>query len=433
MVLILSLPMTALAQAKPKLIFKEGDTLRLNSDGKKMVDVTLTLLVPKDRDTANNKKNYAIQDSLKNGTLLIRLDKSSNADDSKISLSQKTEFKMDLLEMQNMFFYTLRVPRDSLDDKTVVLTISAKNSKGFVVSGLEKKFVIYIKPLVPDTLSSNGKYEWWFHAGTNFDVFDGVKAQEFFFRANVFFRISDKFYGQTAFYKNRYFGDGQNNDENLNFNTVKRPVGFGDSLTVLTSGRYKRTTKQTTDPLAWQLDLLYKIKEDQNSSFFLSGGWDISTTTVRVENSYTYLDTTFRVQTSRPDTIRGANNFGTTNFPGSLKYQKPAYNFNIGFMWIYNDDTVNIKSQLTAGMSSFTNLTYVEETRNYIRYNFEGKVSPYLQMRIIGTYKPLGVSFGMESFIRKAEYPAFNFTLSKAFDLRKLVSNFTPVSALKVK
>jgi len=432
-ILLSLLPLFINAQSKPKILIKEGDTLRLASTSKKMVDATITFLVPTDRDTTNKKKNFFIQDSLKKGKLLVELDqKATTADRSKIALPVKSEFEIDTLKKQNEFRYTIRVPRDSLDDRQVVLNITAKDAKGKLINQTSKKFIIYIKPLISDTLGGSDKLELWFHTGTNFDLFNGVKAQEFFFRANMLLKITGRFYAQVAFYKNRYFLDGQNNEEVLTFNSVKQPVQFGETLYTFTSGTYKRSTKQTTDPLAWQLDALYKITDDKNSNFFLSGGWDISTTTVSIENSYTYLDTTFRLQTSKPDTLPGSKNFGTTNFPRSFKYDKPSYNFNVGFMWIFNDETLNVKTQLVGGISSYSNLLYRQETKGGTQMLFEAKSEVYLQTRVMATYKPLGISFGMESFMRKSDVPAFNFTLSKAFDLKKLVSNFTPVSGLKI-
>ena len=424
-----------MGQTPPKVYFKEGKTLRVVSGLSELVEGTLTIVVPADQDTSNNSRDYADQSTLRGGKLVVSLIPSeTTADLAKLKFNVQNEFAIgqDLRKPQE-FKFSMILPRDSLDDRIVTLSLKAINHAGTALSIPIGKITVYIKPRDTDTLSTSENLEFWFHVGTNFDLFDGVKAQEFFFRTNVLFRIRDRFYGQTAFYKNRYFQDGKQNEENLVFNSIKPPAQFGDTLYTMTSGRYRRSSSQTTDPLAWQFDMLHKITESESSNFFLSAGWDISTSTVTIENNYTFIDTTFRLQTARPDTVRGSNNFGTSSFPASFSYRKPTYNFNVGFMWIYNDEDVNIKTQLVGGIGKFVNLLSVYETKaSGTRYVFKSLTSPYLQMRMMATYKPLGLSFGLESFIKSTEVPAFNFTVSKAFDLRSFISNLTPVTSLKL-
>lgn len=430
--LIAGFPFFGKSQGKPKLFFKEGDTLRIESNSTISPEATVTIVVPKDKDTTN-KDDIPKQDTLKGGKIVIELDKqNSSIEWSKVKLPITNEFTLDALTEKHEFPYALTVPRHAKDDKFLNLILHAKDSSGNEIKDLSKKITVYIKTLSADTLRSSRLYEFWFLAGTNFDLFDGVKAQEFFFRANTLFRISDKFLGQIAFYKNRYY-TVDTTSGTLPFTTVKRP-SLGDSLYTLTAANYRRTTRQTIDPLALQFDLLYKLTSDSVSNFFATVGFDISTTSVTIKNDYNYSDTSLFLRTSKPDTVKGYNNFGTTAFPESISYKRPTYNFNVGFMWILNESEVNIKAQLTAGLSNYTNLLSFYQSKGAgIIYNFEPKKNiAYIQMRMFATYKPLGISFGLESFIRKNEVPAFNFTLSKAFDIRGFIRNFTPVSGLKL-
>lgn len=436
LLLLAVLPLSVFCQSKPTVFFKQGDTLRLRSNSKKHIDTTLTIVVPKNKDSTD-KHNIIKQDSILKGKLVVEVDRknstllASAALAASVKLPLNNEFDLDSLKQQKEFTYAVSVPRDLQDDKTLVLLLHVKNAAGKEIDSPFKKLVIYIKPFAEDSLTQGRNYELWFLTGTNFDLFDGVKAQEFFFRSNAFFKISGNFYGQVAFYKNRYY-TLDTSSGSLPFSSIQRPT-LGDSLYTMTSGNYRRTTKQTIDPLALQLDVLYKLTDHTESNFFVTAGLDYSTIAVSINNKYEVLDTSFYLRTSRPDTVKGYNNYGTTVFPQSISYKKPNYNLNLGFMWILNEDDVNIKTHLTAGVSSYATLvSYYQSRGSGMIYNYESRKDIYLQMRMYATYKPFGICFGMESFIRKTEVPAFNFTLSKAFDLKKLASNLTPVSGLKL-
>lgn len=427
--LLIASPIIVFSQNKPKIFFKEGDSLRLESNNKQTLDATITVIVPKNRDTTD-KKDIPNQDTIINGKVIIQLDEeNSTVSLSKVKLPVSNEFSLDSLKEKKEFPYQITIPRDSKDDKTLIFSYIVKNSKGEEIKGFSKRIIIYVKPYKSDTLRN---YELWFMTGTNFDLFDGVKAEEFFFRANSLFRITDKVYGQVAFYKNRY-NTIDTSSGSTPFSSIKSP-NLGDSLYTMTSGNFRRTTSQTIDPLALQFDVLYKLTNNEESNFFATAGFDFSTTTVSINNKYNFLDTSFYLKTSKPDTVRGYNNFGTTSFPESISYKKPNYNLNVGFMWILNEDEVNIKAHFTAGFSNYATLiTYYQSRGAGIIYNYESKKDIYVQMRMFATYKPLGLCFGLESFIRQNEVPAFNFTLSKAFDIKGFIKNFTPVSGLKIK
>jgi hypothetical protein len=430
-VLILSSFLLVNAQGKPKAYFKHDKVLREKSSSNKSPNITIVITVPKDKDSSD-KNNPAVQDSLKKGKVIINANNSkSTVDLSNTRLPVQNEFTLDTLAKENVFNYVISVPRDLKDDKVLVLDLSAKTEKGDTIKSINESITILVKPLGSDTLTSNRNFEFWFFTGTNFDLFDGVKAEEFYFRANTLFRITDRFAGQIAFSRNRYYTVDSTTSTGT-FNSRTPPTQFGDSLHTLSSGTYRRTGSQTTDPVGLQLDFLFKLTEDTVSNFFTTVGFDFSRLTVNLNNTYTY-DTTYRLRTSRPDTVFGINNFGNTVLPSSYSYKKPLYNISVGLMWILDESEVNIKAQLTAGWSKYLDLISITQTKgNGTVYRFEEKGDPYMQLRMFATYKPLGISFGMETYIRRYSVPAFNFTLSKAFDIRGFIKNFTPVTGLKL-
>ncbi|MBB1643044.1 hypothetical protein A9970_03630 [Sphingobacterium sp. UME9] len=153
---------------------------------------------------------------------------------------------------------------------------------------------------------------------------------------------------------------------------------------------------------------------------------------MKIKNSYN-LDTVAHWRTSQPDTIKQFNMYGSTRLPPSIEYQKAVSNVNLGFMWILNAKDVNIKAHLTTGLSSYSNLISIRQSKSgSINYQFKSEKDIYLQLRLFATYMPAGISFGMESFYRRHSIPSFNFTLSKAFDIRGFTKNFTPVSGLSM-
>ncbi|WP_159727127.1 hypothetical protein [Sphingobacterium sp. 18053] len=416
------------AQNKAKVFIKEGQFLRLESNSHLAVDSSISILVPKNNDEKD--KDRPKQDSIFKGKITIEIDGSSTVDKSNLRIPAITEFSLDSIKEEKKFMYPFRVIRDKKDDKLLILNMIVKNKDGKKIDYLTKKITVIIKPLIDDSLSTNNDFEFWILAGTNFDPFNGVKPQEFFFRANTLFKISDKFYGQIAFYKNRYFNADSLSD-NLPFTQVVKP-GLGDSLYTIIKGNYNRSVSQTLDPLSLQFDIMNKIGSNNNSNFFVTGGFDFGLVNVKIKNSYK-LDTVSYWRTSQPDTIKQYNMYGSTRFPPSIEYKKAVYNINLGFMWILNAKDVNIKAHLTTGLTSYSNLISIRQSQSgSINYQFKSEKDIYLQLRLFATYMPAGISFGMESFNRPGSTPSFNFTLSKAFDIRGFTKNFTPVSGLSM-
>jgi len=115
--------------------------------------------------------------------------------------------------------------------------------------------------------------------------------------------------------------------------------------------------------------------------------------------------------------------------------QSPVYNLNVGFLWILDVEAVNVKGQINGGLSKYVKSTIsIPRGGSSVTVNNDSSFTkPYLQIRMFATSKKSGISFGLESFIRKSQSPQFNFTLSKVFDLRNFLDVLTPVTSLKLK
>jgi hypothetical protein len=358
--------------------------------------------------------------------------KTSTAKLKDVSLDIDNNFKIDSDTLE--FSYKVRLGRDTIDDKLLNFYLTAKDDSGrnVIFKKGDTACNIIIKPIIADSLTTNNSWEFWFFTGTNFDPFDGIKPQEFFFRANALYKISNKFYGQIAFYKNRYFANDSTKNLLVQYpNDPSMIVTGNDTSYSYVSGSYKRTVNQKIDPIGVQFDILYKLTGEAlkgNSNYFLTAGFDYSTKTILFETKYSDLDTVTKFS-PRPIT-RG---LPLPPRDSKISFQSPVYNLNIGFLWILDTDGVNIKGQINGGLSKyFRTVIYIPRGgTDPIVNNDSSFINPFLQIRMFATSKKGGISFGLESFIRNGQSPQFNFTLSKVFDLRNFLDVLTPVTSLK--
>lgn len=399
-----------------------ADSMRIIAGPNKSVDTALAIIIPKGAG------------SLLKGKVLVKAQYVNSLELKTIKASLSDSFPIDT-STDSLFSYPVSFKRDLKDDRFIRFALEAYDSTGKRVALADKDSLItvYIKPVEPDSLSTHDNWEFWLFTGTNFDPFDGIRAQEFFFRANALFKIAPKIYGQIAFYKNRYFTiDSSINNKIFQPATPPLAINGTDTSYRYITGSYQRNTSQKTDPLGLQLDVLYKLTKSElpgHSNFFLTGGFDFNTRKTTLTFKFEY-DTSAYSRSTRVPRDTTMYNLPLSVVPFS--FQTAVYNLNVGLMWILDEAEVNLKAQLTAGYSHYSNpIVSYSVTRNgtnLIGFN-EGR-SYYLQMRMFATAKKIGLSMGFESFIRKDNTPQFNFTLSKVFELKHFVSLFSPVSSI---
>lgn len=403
----------------------QKDTMRLNSDSKRAVDTFLIISVERRPVGSENIK------------IKVSPTKNLSLSLNDVRVPPSNEFPLSDTSGK-ILKYPITIPRDQKDDKFIEFEVSVtdKDNNPIALKKGVTKTILYIKPYVDPSVTSNRNLEMWLHTGTNFDPFDGAKPQEFFFRWNTVFKITSHVFGQVSFYKNRYF----NSDSTVNspvFQPATPPTTL--SSTGLTQyryikGSYKSTSTQTIDVLGLQLDGLYELNSNHfgNSAFYADLSFDINTrkTTIKFNNSFdtmTYIrDTPIPRDTpiySLPPTRPTA-------------YKTPLYNIGLGFMWIYDDADLNIKGQLVAGWSnSIETVQYPSYTRGFalglVQQVKENNV--YMQTRLYATYKPIGFSFGGEVFLRRNSLAEFNFTISKVFELQNFAKLFSTISSLETK
>lgn len=394
--------------------------VRIMPGSKISVDTSLQILVGK-------------SDSLKNGKVIVEIEeRQTTADQSKIMLQTTNEFSLGDFQRDTSFVYRFRFSRDSADDRQLVFKLTAKDSAGKVIdiANTDTTGLVYIKPYKSDSLTTEKDFEFWIFTGTNFDVFDGPKAEEFYFRANTLFSFNEdrRLFGQAAFYRNRYFSSDTSGVRSF-VQQVPMVPPSNDSIRYA-AGTYINSVKQTTDVVGARFEVLYSMskkddEEKRKSRFFVTAGFDISSQTVKLENDFSDFDSTVKtIVRPQRDSLR------FSPLPGRrFTYRKPAYNFLTGFMWIYDSDKINVKGQLNSGLTVFSSPLFTEPTRSgSVPYVKDSK--PFIQMQLFGTLKTIGVSLGFELFSRAGDIPQFNVTLSKVFDLNGILSVLQPVKSL---
>ena len=383
-------------------------------------------------DTIVNLVLFKSDSALRKGTLVIVPNKTKVFGFKQEPVFPDTiKFKIgELKDSANIFPFRFSINRDSLDDRIYGFDVFVLDSNATKKNLKNSSITIYIKP-VSSTIDSNDEFESWFFAGTNFDLFNGIKPQEFFFRSNNLLHIHKKTYLQFAFYKNRYFVNDSSSRKFVWQNNT--PILLRDTMYNYIKGYYFHRTKQTADPIGLQLDLLYKLgisrsSEKSSTSFFITAGADVNSTTVTIENTFSNYDT-IMFRTKNPDsTIKGQL------FPiptERTQYRTGVGNLNIGFMCIFNDVNSNFKGQINAGVSTFNQLRTLE-TRGGMP-TFSAKREVYFQLSTFYTYKPLGISIGFIAYKIKSELFRLNATLSKVVDIETFFKTFSPVNSLSIK
>lgn len=393
--------------------------LRLKSTNSLVVDTTVNIVI------------FKTDSSLRKGTLVVLPNKTKAFGFKQEPIfPDTTKFKVgDLKDSANVFPFRFSISRDSIDDRIISFDVFALDSSGTRKNLKNTSLTVYIKP-VSNPIASNEEFESWFFAGTNFDLFNGIKPQEFFFRSNSFLRICNKVYLQFAFYKNRYFVNDSTSNRFVWQNNT--PILIRDSMYVYTKGNYFHKRTQTNDPLGFQLDVLYKVgsRSSQNSttSFFVSGGFDVSSTTVTIENTFSKYDT-IMFRTRNPDSTIKGQIFPFP--PEKLQYRTGVGNLNIGLMCIYDDTKSNFKGQINAGVSVFYQLLTLYTKGGTPTFGATKQI--YFQIRTFYTYKPLGISFGFDTYKTSSELLKLNATLSKVVDIETFFKTFSPINSLSIK
>lgn len=334
----------------------------------------------------------------------------------------KMEGSIDTIRKQ----FNIKFKRSNKDDRILTLKLEAtdKNGKSIEIENTNP-YIIYIKPVKIDTLSDASKLgnEFWLFTGTNFDFLDGVKVRDLYFKGSYLFNLNkdsnNKSWIYITFGKNRYFSE-KDSISKINFEDRLFDPQDNDSIKII-RGIYNTVRENQTNNIFTSLDYMFKIEKfsSSKSKLFLNAGVYIGLQTIK---------TTFDNSDIISDTVSYPISYSLSRYePLAIKsssIRQYNYNVSIGFMHILYTDKINIKSHLTTGLNKFTYTK--QKTLNSInqREIFDSNTKYFIQIRLDATVLNPGISLGLETFLRKDEFPLFNVSLSKVINITQLSQLF---------
>jgi hypothetical protein len=320
--------------------------------------------------------------------------------------------------------------RDAKNDRTLVFNVVAKdgndtlslNKDGDKSTSLE----VYIKPYGELENSDN---EYWLFVGTNFDLLDGIKANDLYFRGSFLIPLNnqnpkrDQLY--ITFEKNRFFSE-KDSLYRINFiDRIYKPRQ-GDSITIV-NGQYNSFRETITENLGFSLNYLRNTSANPSEryNFYLMGGlyMDHQNKKIKYSNHSILSDTTTFLRNNDSDYIFR---------PLLVESRTQSWNFNMyaGFMYIHSGTSVNLKAFLQAGTNYLWYPASSIRTSTSETTRYEKLKDVYMRFHLDATLiESPGVSFGAEVYYRRKQMPLFNFTLTKVFDYRQIKNFFGKVPA----
>lgn len=284
---------------------------------------------------------------------------------------------------------------------------------------------IYVRKAPKDTLTHKTSHEMWFYSGTNFDLLEGIKAEELYFKGSYLFGLgkSDSLNEQKklayiTFGKNRYFSE---RDSITGISFTEQAPAIQDSIGRI-RGTYNTLRRIKVDNIYFTLNGLCKLGDNLNQKSRLYGSYGIGANLQKVNYSYSNYDInqldTLYVEYAQGDTVR------YNPMAQNISFSKFSYNLNLGLMHILRTDKVNVKTQLLIGANINNEPFLIRQIgTNRVEY-YERKLQVWSKFEILATALKPGVSLGFETIINGGAPPIFNVSLTKVLDLEAIGSLF---------
>jgi len=395
------------------------DTLTITKSNSKDVLSSIDIDVRIPNEERYKNYNYIVS-VISNATTLSSDDYKIVDFSKKVSNTNKSE---------NLYFL---LKKDTLHDRERKIVLEIKiydHGKEVTTNNLAKNQKITITIPIHQThenLQSN--YSYLSYVGTNFDLVDGIKAQNLFFATNILLapRINKNKVGfYLSLYGNRAMRDVDSTGTTRRSYKLEK---LTDSTYIDYTAQSKMTTNRVSDNIGAHISTLFRIfksKERNDLNLYFSP-------TLEFVWRRTNLIQKFSDPKNLESTIVNDNIPGTIEFSDTAIRQFNEYSFNAGlfglFLSLENED-VSVRIQGSFGYSSnyyprtsINSMTMVTERSNDIFFAgrawiTEPKTGVTIQAEITNT--------------KKNPRPFFGVTLSKAFNLKDLSGIFSPLTSRK--
>lgn len=333
-------------------------------------------------------------------------------------------------EKKQQFFLEIKGDEVWDRERTIYLKITIKKGEDElkkVPEDVKNELEIILEPATTPL----DDYEYLAYVGTNFDLVEGIRAQDLFFAGNILSkpdRSNKKSVGfYLSLYGNRAFTQIDSTGFTRNSETY---TPLTDSTYVLTTNEDQFLTKRVTDNIGAYISPLIQLKwfktRDPNNNLMLYYSPSLEFVYRRTTLSFEKIGT----RPIESTTIEGDFNLVqnlNTEFPNFAEVFN-EYSFNAGLIALFmclENDKISVRVHGSVG---YTSNYFREFDSNGVNSETEQKSDIFFSGRAWITEPTTGITLQAEvtnTMINPR--PFFVATLSKAFNFSNLGSIFQPV------
>ncbi|MEI3797497.1 MULTISPECIES: hypothetical protein [unclassified Chitinophaga] len=342
-----------------------------------------------------------------------------------------TSTTLDKLAKEYTFYLRVKKDKESDRDRFLFLNFEiTKNGKKVNINNAKDNTELVLTVQGLKTLNS---FNYLAYIGTNFDLVDGIKAQNLFFATNLFVapRSTGKDWGFTlTLYGNRTMTTTDTTQQRYTARAV--PIG-GDSARFFTE-EATLTTNRVSDNLGASFSPLIRLwwglsSLEKTSQLYYAPQFEFIWRRTRITSTYSAAKVV--------DSIDRANRPFTTTLvltpPNSVTPINvyDVYLGVLGFLFNHENKHISVRVQASLGL----NISYTAGNSNVSRgtkVSYSKDSNAFFFTRAWITEPLSGLTFGAEvsnTFGKKDNaQPYYNVTLSKAINLNALAVIFQPVA-----
>ncbi len=272
--------------------------------------------------------------------------------------------------------------------------------------------------------SLNNKYQYLSYVGTNFDLVEGVKAENLFFATNIFSqptKETNDFGIYFSIYGNRTMSTKNESNEIIKTEIV--PVT--DNYSYALQKTVKVTNTRYSDNLGAHFSTLHPVfgtrKRDRKIKTYVTGSVDFIWKRLQVLKEYgdiIKIDTSGTASTGHHIVLNPLQN-------QKISTNQYTFNFGSGLFFVIENDDISVRIHAATG---YTQTFFLNEIKNQ-EIITEDKRDIFFAGRAWITEPKTGITLQaeiMNKFLKP--YPYYVVTLSKAFQLDKLGGFFSPLT-----
>jgi len=318
---------------------------------------------------------------------------------------------------------TLNAHKNVEDNKILFFIIKVKDSTDKVVyesSALSVQIKSYNESLT--------SYSYLGYVGTNFDLVDGIKAKNLFFAANVF--VAPKYDKHLGFYLSLYGNRTVSINDSIKDLRRLNEVGLdsvNQSYAIYQKSDVKRNIE--SDNLGAYISVLYRLTKKSETTLYFSPSLEFIWRRNNV--SLDYVNSNVMDTVSNPAGLTHGD-VGLYTLPANQIIRTNTFDFNVGYIGLFlnhENERMSVRIHMSSG-KSYRNIPLQGKSSLTDQNFFTKETLSFFTGRAWITEKKSGVTLQAEVYNTYSKpNPYYGITLSKAFDLDKLGTIFSPITS----